>query len=216
MDKYASIVSPHQNQPVLHRGSKLEDANGVMVMVHGRGATAESILSLADEFKVEGITYLAPQAKGNTWYPYSFLSPIEMNEPGITSGLKKIDSIINDVLEKGFASEKIFLLGFSQGACLDLEYTVRNPKKFGGVFGLSGGLIGPPGAPRNYTGDFKGTEIFLGCSDIDPHIPLERVDETESVFKSMNANVTKQIYKGMGHTINRDEIDFITAKLSAT
>ncbi len=208
-----NILSSHHNQLVLHRGKKLEDAKAVMIMVHGRGANAESILSLANEFNSGGIAYLAPQANDNSWYPYSFLSPIEMNEPGITSGLSLIDSIVNDVLNKGFSNDRIFLLGFSQGACLSLEYAVRHPKKFGGIFGLSGGLIGPPGTKWYCDGEFNRTEIFLGCSDIDPHIPVERVDETENVFNSMNANVTKRIYKRMGHTINRDEIDFVVSSL---
>lgn len=138
-----------------------------------------------------------------------------MNEPGITSGLALIDSIVEMLLQKGFTSEQIYLLGFSQGACLGLEYVARNPKKYGGVFGLSGGLIGPKETSRNYKGSLKGTEIFLGCSDVDPHIPLERVDETEEVFKKLGANVTKRIYKGMAHTINRDEIKFVTTLMKA-
>lgn len=211
MNNSINITDPHRDQPVFYYGAELKDAEAVMIMIHGRGATAQSILSLANEFKVERIAYIAPQAENYTWYPYSFLSPIEKNEPGITFGLKKIDMIVNDTLEKGFSSGQIFLLGFSQGACLSLEYAARNPKKFGGIFGLSGGLIGPPGTKWNYNGDFNGTEIFLGCSDIDPHIPFERVDETENVFKLMNADVTKRIYKGMEHTINQNEIDFIVS-----
>jgi len=200
----------HQNQPIIQSGTKLDNAKSVMIMIHGRGATAEDILSLSAEFNFDGVAYLAPQAKGNTWYPYSFLSPIEMNEPGITSGLALIDSIVEMLLQKGFSSEQIYLLGFSQGACLSLEYAARNPKKFGGVFGLSGGVIGETVNQHNYSGNLEGTKVFLGCSDVDPHIPLERVDETEEVFKNLRANITKRIYKGMAHTINKDEIDFVT------
>jgi len=213
MNKQINIQGPHQDQPVFYKGKKLEVADAAMIMIHGRGATAQSILALSGEFGTQNVAYLAPQADSNTWYPYSFLSPIEMNEPGITSGLAKIDSLINDLISKGFSTDKIFLLGFSQGACLTLEYVARNPAKFGGVIGLSGGLIGPPGTPRNYRGNFDKTEIFLGCSNVDPHIPIERVDETEKVFLEMNANVTKRIYKGMGHTVNQDEINFITSLL---
>ncbi len=213
MNKNNNINGPHEDQPVFYKGKKLETADAAMIMVHGRGATAESILTLANEFNVDGIAYLAPQANMNTWYPYSFLAPIEINEPGITSGLELIDSIVNDLLSKGFSMDKIFLLGFSQGACLSLEYAARNPANFGGVFGLSGGLIGPTGTPRNYKGSFNGSVVFLGCSDVDPHIPIERVDETEKVFLEMNANVTKRIYKGMDHTINQDEINFIKSIL---
>ncbi|NMB83345.1 MAG: phospholipase [Ignavibacteria bacterium] len=213
MNKKVNIQGPHQGQPVFYKGKQLETADAAMIMIHGRGATAESILTLADEFGNGSVSYIAPQANMNTWYPYSFLSPIEMNEPGITSGLEVIDSIVSDLISKGFSTDRIFLLGFSQGACLSLEYVARNPAKFGGVFGLSGGLIGPPHTPRNYEGSFDNAEIFLGCSDVDPHIPIERVDETEKVFLEMNANVTKRIYKGMGHNINQDEINFIKSLL---
>lgn len=213
MNKYNNINGPHRGQPILYKGKNLETADAAMIMIHGRGATAESILALADEFGAGNVAYIAPQAQMNTWYPYSFLSPIEMNEPGISSGIELIDSIVNDLLSKGFSTDRIFLLGFSQGACLSLEYVARNPAKFGGVIGLSGGLIGPPDTPRNYEGNFDNADIFLGCSDVDPHIPIERVDETEKVFIEMNANVTKRIYKGMGHTINQDEINFIKSLL---
>ncbi len=213
MIDYNNINDPHQNQSIIYGGEKIESAKAAMIMIHGRGATAESILSLSNEFDVDGIAYIAPQAKGNTWYPHSFLSPVEMNEPGRTSGLTLIDLIVFDLLNNGLISENIFLLGFSQGACLSLEYAARNPKRFGGVFGLSGGLIGTPAELINYEGDLSGTEIFLGCSDIDPHIPVERIHETERIFKSLNACVTKRIYEGMSHTINRDEIDFINGVL---
>lgn len=209
--QYKNINGPHQNQPVIQTGAKLDDARAVMILIHGRGATAEDILSLSTEFDFDGVAYLAPQAKDNTWYPFSFLNPIEMNELGITSGLALIDSMVDMLLQKGFTGEQIYLLGFSQGACLSLEYVARNPKMFGGVFGLSGGLIGPKGTPRNYEGNLLGTDIFLGCSDVDPHIPLERIDETEEVFRNLGANVTKRIYKEMAHTINQDEIDIVTA-----
>jgi phospholipase/carboxylesterase len=132
-----------------------------------------------------------------------------MNEPDLSSALAVIDSIIEMVEQKGFSSEQIYLLGFSQGACLSLEFAARNPKKYGGIFGLSGGLIGDRINLQSYIGDLQQTEVFLGCSDIDPHIPLKRVNETEEVFKKLNANVKKRIYKGMPHTVNRDEIDFV-------
>lgn len=211
--QYTDINGPYQNQSVIQSGSKLDDAKAVMIMIHGRGATAEDILSLSAEFNFDGVAFLAPQAKDNTWYPFSFLNPIEMNEPGITSGLALIDSIVYMLLQKGFTSEQIYLLGFSQGACLGLEYVARNPKKYGGVFGLSGGLIGDKVVPQNYFGNLQGTEVFLGCSDVDPHIPLQRVNETEEVFRNLGANVTKRIYNGMAHTINQDEIDFISAAM---
>jgi phospholipase/carboxylesterase len=207
--QYKNISGPHQHQPVIQSGAKLDVAKAVMIMVHGRGATAEDILSLSVEFNIDGVAYLAPQAKNNSWYPYSFLSPIEKNEPGLSSGLAVIDSIIKMLHQKGFKSEQIYLLGFSQGACLSLEYAARNPQKFGGIFGLSGGVIGESVSLDNYSGNLEGTEVFLGCSDIDPHIPLKRVNETEEIFKKLNANVTKRISEGMGHTVSKDETDFI-------
>jgi phospholipase/carboxylesterase len=212
--QYKNISGPHQNQPVIHAGAKLDVAKAVMIMIHGRGATAEDILSLSAEFNFDGVAYLAPQANGNLWYPYSFLSPIEMNEPGITSGLAFIDSIVDMLLKKGFISEQVYLLGFSQGACLSLEYAVRNPQKFGGIFGLRGGVIGESVRLENYSGNLEGTEVFLGCSDVDPHIPLERVNQTEEVFKILGANVTKRIYKGMAHTVNQDEINFVSTLMN--
>lgn len=184
-----------------------------MIMIHGRGASAHDILSLAYEIALPDIAYIAPQAKGNTWYPYSFLSPINQNEPGLSFGLSVIDSIVEMLLDKGFSSEQIYLLGFSQGACLSLEYAARHPRKYGGVFGLSGGLIGEALDQNSYSGNLYGAEVFLGCSDIDLHIPLERVNETEMIYTELNAKVTKRIYKGMPHTVNEDEIDFVKSTI---
>lgn len=208
---YKDVTSPHQGQIVVHFGTMLDDAKTAMIMVHGRGASAQDILSLAYEIDTSVTAYIAPQAKDNSWYPYSFLNPVEKNEPGISSGLALIDSIVEMVLQKGFTTEQIYLLGFSQGACLSLEYAARNPKKFGGIFGLSGGLIGETISPKNYSDNLEGTDVFLGCSDVDPHIPLQRVNDTEEVFKKLGANVTKRIYKGLAHTVNQDEIDFVAA-----
>jgi len=206
---YKNIKGPHQHQHIIHFGTILEDAKAAMIMIHGRGASAQDILSLAYELDLSDMAYIAPQASGNTWYPHSFLNPLEMNEPGLTSGLAVIDSIVEMILQKGFSYEQIYLLGFSQGACLSLEYAARNPKKFGGVFGLSGGLIGESIIRQNYAGNLDETEVFLGCSNIDPHIPLKRIDETEDIFKTLNANVTKRIYSGMAHTVNEDEMSFV-------
>ncbi|MBX3006458.1 MAG: alpha/beta fold hydrolase [Melioribacteraceae bacterium] len=214
MMNLTNIIAPHNAHPFVYSGTTLEHAKAVMIMIHGRGSTAQNILSLVDELNVDGIVYIAPQASDYSWYPYSFLSPVKMNEPGRSSGLSVIDSIANQLSEYGFTSDKIFLLGFSQGACLSLEYAARFPKKVAAVFGLSGGLIGDRSELINYYGDLQGTEIFLGCSDIDPHIPLQRINETEQIFLSLNAKVEKRIYNGMGHTVNNDEIDFIRCALS--
>ncbi len=182
-----------------------------MVMVHGRGATAESILSLSSAFGIGGFAYLAPQAAGNTWYPNSFLAPIPSNEPGITSGLAAIGDVIASITASGIPLERTMVLGFSQGACLSLEYTARNAARFGGIACLSGGLIGPDGTPRDYPGDYAGTPAFLGCSDVDGHIPARRVTESAEVLERMGASTTVKLYPGMGHLVNEDEIEHVQA-----
>ena len=171
-----------------------------MVMVHGRGATAESILTLADELGRDDFAYVAPQAAGYSWYPYSFLAPFHQNEPGLSSGLARIGEVVAGLEAAGLPAERIVLLGFSQGACLTSEFAART---------LSGGLIGPPGTPRDYPGSLAGTPAFLGCSDRDPHIPLARVRETAEVLREMGAEVTERIYPAMGHTVNADEIEHV-------
>lgn len=178
-----------------------------MVLVHGRGATAESILQLRHEFDEPGLAFLAPQAGGNTWYPYSFLAPIEQNEPGLSSGLRALQETVATIEGAGVPAERIVLGGFSQGACLAAEFLARNPRRYGGLFVFSGGVIGPPGSLRAYEGSVDGMPVFIGCSDRDSHIPLQRVDETARVFKGLAADVTKQIYPNMGHTVNADELE---------
>lgn len=203
------IEGPHQGQPVLATGEPLETARAAMIMVHGRGATAESILELATDFKQPGFIYLAPQAAHYSWYPNSFLAPTDSNEPGLSSGLAVIATLLEQLAQVGIALEKTILLGFSQGACLSLEFVARHARRYGGVVGLSGGLIGPDSTPRNYPGSFEGTPVFLGCSDVDFHVPKERVELSAQVFRAMDGDVTLRLYPGMGHTVNRDEIRFV-------
>ena len=202
-------LSPHQGQPVRTAGAKLESATAAMIMIHGRGATAESILTLVPAIDTPGFAYLAPQAAGNTWYPDSFLAPIPSNEPGISSGLASIDDLMKRIEAADIPLEKTMLLGFSQGACLSLEYAARHARLYGGIAGLSGGLIGPDGTPRDYQGSFGGTPVFLGCSDIDSHIPVGRVRETARVFEKMEADVDMRLYPGMGHIVNDDEVSAV-------
>ncbi len=204
-------VVPHHSSKILVEGTKLDKAKAVMIMIHGRGATAESILDISQYFIVDDVSYIAPQANEGVWYPFSFLMPTEQNEPGITSGLQKISEIVDHVVASGISEQKIMLLGFSQGACLSLEWTARSSKNIGAVFGLSGGLIGPNGTKRNYSGTLENTSVFLGCSDVDFHIPKERVIESAEVFKRLNATVTLNLYPNMGHTVNDDEIDNINS-----
>jgi predicted esterase len=205
------IIGPHHGQPVHTAGIALEKAKAAMVMVHGRGATAESILTLVPALDADGFAFLAPQASGNTWYPNSFLSPIQSNEPGISSGLAVIEDVIARIEHAGIARDRIMLLGFSQGACLSLEFAARHATRYGGIACLSGGLIGPDGTPRDYEGRFDGTPAFLGCSDVDFHIPAVRVSESAKVLERMGASVTMKLYPGMGHLVNDDEIAHVKA-----
>ena len=200
---------PHDGGPVLEAGVPLEKARAGVILVHGRGADARDILGLVPEIDPGEVAFLAPDASGNTWYPYSFLAPMAHNEPGISSGLRVIDALVARCVAAGIAPDRVLLLGFSQGGCLTLEYAARHARRFGGVAGLSGGLIGPPGTPRDYAGSFEGTPVFLGCSDIDPHIPRERVEESSVVFARMGATVTTRLYPRMAHTINEDEMAFV-------
>ena len=201
----------HEHTPIATAGVPLEEAQAAMILVHGRGATAPSILTLADELKLTGFAFLAPQANQNSWYPNSFLAPMEANQPGLDSGLAKIGLLVEQIKATGIPTEKIMIGGFSQGACLSSEYVARHAQRFGGVFALSGGVIGPPGTPRNYVGSMAGTPVFLGCSDVDFHIPVERVHESAEVFETLGAKVDKRIYPNMGHTVNMDEIEAVKA-----
>jgi predicted esterase len=206
----------HAGQPVLTLGPKPKDARLAMILVHGRGASAEDILGLAGEFLTGDVAYLAPQAAGNTWYPYSFLSPIARNEPYLSSALDVLQGLVSTLAAQGVPAERVGFLGFSQGACLSLEFAARHARRYAAVVGLSGGLIGPPGTPRDYAGSIGGTFVFLGCSDVDPHIPMERVQETAEVFRGLGAVVDERIYRRMGHTVNRDEIEAVKLILAGT
>jgi len=179
-----------------------------MILIHGRGAGANSILELAHAFEQPQIAYLAPQASGYTWYPNSFIAPIPSNEPGISSGIFTIKKLVDEVKEAGVPTSHIFLGGFSQGACLASEFVARHPDTYGGLIAFSGGLIGPEGTAREYEGRLDGVPVFLGCSDVDAHVPKWRVDETAQVLSGMGAKVEKRIYPGLPHTIIQDEIDY--------
>ena len=205
---------PHAGQPVLRRGPAPRDARLAIIMVHGRGASAQDILTVAGGLDAADVAWLAPQAAANTWYPYSFLAPIARNEPGISSGLRVISSLLEAVGEEGVPPERVGLLGFSQGACLSLEFAARHARRYACIIGLSGGLIGPPGTPRAYGGSLDGTPVFLGCSDVDPHIPVERVRESADVLRRLGARVDERIYAGMGHMINGDELAAVEALLA--
>lgn len=202
-------IPPHAGQPVAQYGAPLASARVVMIMVHGRGASPRDILMLAPHIGGDDVCCLAPAARGGAWYPMSFMAPTAQNEPGITSGIGVVHALIDEVLAAGVPAERIVLLGFSQGACLAGTAAQRRPMRFGGVVMLSGGLIGPPGTTWTSDGDFAGTPIFLGCSDVDPHIPETRVRESADHLRAMGATVTCRIYPGMGHLVNEDEIAFV-------
>ena len=201
-------MEPHVGQPIETTGRPLGEGRAVMIMIHGRQAAPVNILQLVDSLSQPEFTYIAPAAADNTWYPYSFMADKEQNEPGISSGVAVIDCVVSDVVNKGILKDHIVLLGFSQGACLTAEYAVEHADRFGGVILYSGSVIGPPGTTWAYGGSFDGTPIFMGCSDVDSHVPLERIEEGAAVFERMGAIVTKRIYPGMGHQINDDEIAF--------
>jgi predicted esterase len=208
-------ADPHAGQPVLRAGPPLSEARLAVIAVHGRGGSAEDILGLAREVAIPDVALLAPQAAAFTWYPYSFLSPIPQNEPHLSSALRLLASLVEQIVAAGVPHERIGILGFSQGACLSLEFAARHARRYAAVIALSGGLIGPPGTPRDYSGTMEGTPVFLGCSDIDPHIPVERVRESAEVFRSMRAIVDERIYPRMGHTVNGDELRAVQSILAS-
>jgi predicted esterase len=208
-----SSEDPHAGQRLLLQGASLTTATAAVILLHGRGGAPEDMLSLADEWNVPAVAYLAPAAADRTWYPRSFLAPIEQNEPALSSALGVLQHLIESLSRQGIGRERIIIAGFSQGACLGLEYVARHARRYGGVVGLSGGLIGPQGAPREDHGSLERTPLFLGCSDVDPHIPVERVRESAEVFRGLGGLVDERIYPGMGHTINADEMHAIKSLL---
>lgn len=204
---------PHQGQPIRMAGEPLGRARAAMLMLHGRGARAEDILSLASDLARPDYAYLAPQATDNTWYPNRFLAPLASNEPWLSSALAIVDELLTQITNAGFPPERTILLGFSQGACLALEYAARNARRYGGVVGLSGALIGPDDSPRDYAGSLAGTPVFLGCSDEDFHVSKEHVQAAADVLQRLGGDLTVRLYPNLGHTVNQDEIDFVRSMM---
>lgn len=203
---------------MLRGGAPLKGARAALILLHGRGASAQDIYPLGEEVAagVAGIALLAPQAAGNEWYPQRFLAPLAQNEPYLASALGVVAGLVSELGTAGIGPARVVIAGFSQGACLALEFAARNPMRYGGVAGLSGALIGPPGAVRDRKGDLAGTPAYLGCSDRDFHIPLASVEESTAVLRSMGANVTQAIFPGMGHSVNREELGAVRSLVLGT
>ena len=197
------------NTEIITEGLSLNKAKKALIMIHGRGADAHDIIAVARYLKVDDFALVAPQAENRTWYPHSFLVPIQQNEPFFSKSLDAIQNVVAAIQQNGIKKENIYFLGFSQGACLALEFTARNATKYGGIVAFTGGLIGDKVYEDHYSGNFENTAVFIGTSDPDFHVPVERVNETEAILKKMGASVTKKIYKNMGHTISQDEVDLV-------
>ena len=208
------MEDPHRNQPVLESGQPLKTATAALILVHGRGASASDILTLGDEVGDPEFAYLAPEAAGHTWYPYSFLAPIAQNQPWLNSALSFLGRVLARAVAAGVPRHKVAILGFSQGACLATEFVARNPARYGALIAFTGGLIGPLGTQFNYPGDLAGTPCFFGAGDPDPHVPWVRVKESASVFSALGGVVTLRRYPGLPHTINQDEIQQAQQQLS--
>ena len=205
---------PHGGSEEVWFGPSLEEAETAVVLIHGRGDSSRGILALAPELQAPRTAFLAPQAEGLSWYPHSFLSEIELNEPWLSSALDRVQAAVTTVAA-AIPEKRVVLMGFSQGACLALEFAARNTRRYGGLIAFSGGLIGPDGTPRDYSGSLEGTPVFLGCSDIDAHIPVGRVHESAHVLDGLSAKVEERIYPGMGHTVNGDEIAWASSMLTS-
>jgi len=198
---------------IIRKGPAIQEADKVAILIHGRGASAASILSLADHLNLNGFALMAPEAEGNTWYPYSFMAPDQQNEPAFSKAIGMIDALVKDCLKEGIPSENIYFIGFSQGACLTLEYTAQNALQYGGVIAFTGGLIGQTLSKDKYKGDFAKTPIFIGSSERDMHVPLSRIEESVNLLKEMGADVKMMIFKDTQHTIRQEEIDWVNKNI---
>jgi predicted esterase len=203
----------HGDQPVLQAGADAAEARGAVILLHGRGATASSILGLAEALDRPDFFYLAPQAAGNAWYPYRFMVPRAQNEPHLSSALRRVGDLVDQLASVDIPAERVMIVGFSQGACLAADFAARNPRRYGGIGVLSGGLIGDVINPADYPGTLADTPVFVGCSDIDGHVPVERVKLTSMVLGGMGAALTERIYPGMGHSVNENEIEALQGML---
>lgn len=208
-------MGKHDSGAIVSHGPALSEAACGLILLHGRGAGAADIMALGRRIAPDTCAVLSPEASGNTWYPVSFLMPREQNEPDLSDALARIGSLLATMIEAGIPRDKIVLGGFSQGGCLSLEYVARNPAHYGGVFALSGGLIGPQIALQDYSGSLEGTPVLIGCSDVDPYIPVERVRESAAVMEHLGAALDLRIYPGIAHTVVEDELEYMAGHLAA-
>ena len=217
MPSHTDDSHPHQGTPVLRLGSELPQARRALILLHGRGASAQDMAGLAQELALpDDMIVLAPQASGNIWYPQRLTATVESNEPYLSSALLRVSEVVATLAEGGIPAEKVWIGGFSQGASLAIEFVLRSARRWGGLLAFSGGFIWPLGKPRPAAGSVQGTPVFLGCSDVDPYIPRSRVEETAAILEAMGAHVTQRLYPGMGHTINQDEITWAQTLISRT
>jgi len=210
------LLDIHKGQSSISVGSGNHDAHLFVILLHGRGSSSEAMIPIAEQLSMDGVRFVIPQAGLNRWYPETAFGPLEANEPDLSSALGRISNLVDDAHEEGFSNEQIIFGGFSQGACLASEYVARNARKFGGLFVLSGALIGPKGMHRNYPGSFEDMPVFIGGSDVDPWVPHELILDTAAVFHRMGADLDLRIYPGMPHTINADEISRVQEMLANT
>ncbi|WP_221391208.1 alpha/beta hydrolase [Dyadobacter sp. NIV53] len=198
---------------IITNGTPVTEAKKAIIMLHGRGGSARDVISLKRYLKLEGMAIYAPEATNNSWYPYSFMAPVSQNQPALDSALELIDEVVSEIEAAGISAENIYFAGFSQGACLTLEYTARNARRYGGIIALTGGLVGQELVTENYQGDFQGTPLFVSTGNPDPHVPVSRVQESVKIFESLNAVVTSEIYSGRPHTISAEEIEIVNTKI---
>jgi len=208
-------AGPHQGQPVIYAGAPLHEARAAMIMLHGRGSTAADILTVAEHLGQPGFAFVAPEAADDAWYPLKYWAPLAANEPWLSSALLAVEELVYRINEAGVPPERLMFLGFSQGACISLEFVVRRPRRYGGAVALSGALVGPPDTPRGYRGSLAGTPVLLGCGDRDEHFSIEAVDHASEVMRRLGGDVTKRIYPNMGHVIHQDELEFVREMMAA-
>jgi phospholipase/carboxylesterase len=202
-----TTIQHPETLPIIQAGTPIEQATGVLILLHGRGGSAEDMIGLGRALTSDRLALLAPQAPGHTWYPYSFLAPRQQNEPYLSSALKQVEAALAKATSAGLAISRVGLCGFSQGACLATEFVARHPQRYAGLLAFTGGLIGPLEEPISLTGDLAGTPVLLSSGDPDPHVPWKRVQQSGELLTSIGGQVMLQRFPGRPHTILPEEIE---------